>query len=394
MPTPEGAESFREVHKDWATNRITQAQAAERMGVAERTFRRYVAKFKAGELTLLEDGSVDTYSALRVPEEEAAELLRLYRRDYPGWNARHFHDAYRNRHHGRRSLSWVTRCLKRAGLGAASHGNGSQRSPRQPHSRHEKQRPVQIDRDGVLLHQLGSYHAWIPRSSWHLALTLDETRLVYSGFFAKRRTIWTAYRGVRDTVERYGLFERLALGVTSGEHWKPGPSGVVNRRHHAQFARAMHELGIEISRRPPSMLLRASRLFRTLRGRLPQELRYHNIENIDEANEFLDGYWPRFNDTFRPRAKTLPPAFVALCPSMLLALDSVFCIKQRGQITPGNRIQLRGRALQIPSSAKHCCKTHAAVVIHEYEDGSIAVFEGRDKLFGPGARDPESDQTT
>ena len=36
----------------------------------------------------------------------------------------------------------------------------------------------------------------------------------------------------------------------------------------------------------------------------------------------------------------------------------------------------------------------AEVVVHEYQDGSIAVFEGRDELFSLGAGDPKSDQTT
>ena len=395
MPTPERANSFLEVHGEWATGRITQARAADRMGVADRTFRRYVAKFRAGELPLLEDGSIDRRSALRVPEEEAAELVRLYRRVYSGWNVRHFYDAYRTRHNGRRSLSWVRSCLKRAGQGPTARGNGSRRSPPQPRRPNPKKRPVQTDREGVLLHQLGSEHAWVPGSNWHLTVTFDDaTRRVYSGFFAERRTIWTAFRGVRETVERRGLFERLGLGVTSGEYWKPGPSGVANRRHHAQFDRAMRELGIAISPRPPAVLVRAARLFSTIRTRLPQELSYHNIEQVHEANQFLDRYWPRFNEAFRSKPRTGPPAFVAPGPSIKPTLDNVLCIKHRGRIIRGHRIQLRGRALQVPSSAGRSCRLSAEVVVHEYQDGSIAVFEGRDELFSLGAGDPKSDQTT
>lgn len=393
MPASERAESFLEVHEEWATGRITQAQAAERMGVAVRTFRRYVARFRAGELKLLKDGSIDRYSALRVPEEEAAEVVGLYRRAYPGWSVQHFFDAYRTRHNGRRSLSWVRRCLNGAARGPTTSGNGKRPPPVQQATHCQDQRPVQTEPEGVLLHQLGSCRAWIPAANWHLTVTLDDaTRRVYSGFFAERRTIWTAFRGVRDTVERFGRFERLGLGVTSSEYCQPGPSGVANRRHHAQFDRAMRELGIAVSRRPPAILMRAVRLFSTLSGRLPQELSYHDIDDIDTANGFLDAYWPRFNDRFQPDSKASPSAFVPLGPSVFHRLDDVFCIKHGGRVIPGNRIQLGERTLHIPSSASQSCHLGAKVVVSEYEDGSIAVFKGRDELFRLGRTSPESDQ--
>ena len=375
MPAPERAESFLEVHEEWATGRIAQAQAAERMGVAVRTFRRYVARFRAGELKLLEDGSIDLYSALRVPKEEAAEVVRLYRRSYAGWSVQHFHEAYRTRHNGRRSLSWVRKCLNGTACGPPSRGNGRRPSAVQRAPLCREQRPVHTEPEGVLLHQLGSCRAWIPAANWHLTVTLDDaTRRVYSGFFAERRTIWTAFRGVRETVERFGRFERLGLGVTTSEYWKPGPSGVANRRHHAQFERALRELGIAISPRPPAVLMRVVRLFSTLSGRLPQELRYYDIDDIHKANQFLDAYWPRFNDEFQPDSEPSPSAFVMLRPGLLRRLDDVFCIKHRGRIIRGSRIRLRERTLRMPSSAGQSCHLGDKVVVHEYEDGSIAVL--------------------
>ena len=330
MPTSKRAGSFLEVYDEWAAGRITQTKAAERMGISVRTFRRYVAKYWAGELKLLEDESIDRYSALRAPDEETAELVRLYRQVYSGWNVRHFYEAYRDHHDGRRSRSWVRKCLKGEATGAASRGNGKRPSPALQPTDCQDDGPVQTEREGVLLHQLGSCRAWIPGVDWHLTVTFDDaTRRVYSGFFAERRTIWTAFRGIRETVERFGLFERLALGVESREYWNPGPSGVP-RRHHPQFHRAMSDLGIEVSKRSPAVLARASRLFGTLTGRLPQELSYRNIEGIKEANEFLEPYWPRFNDAFPPRSAG-PPAFVAPSPSMLRRLDDIFRIKERGQ---------------------------------------------------------------
>ena len=301
------------------------------MGVAVRTFRRYVAKHRAGKLKLLEDGSIDRYSALRAPDDETAELVRLYRQVYPSWNVRHFYEAYRDRHNGRRSWWWVRKCLKGEATGTQSLANGKQSSPVQQPTDCEDLAPVQTEREGVLLHQLGSCRAWIPGIDWHLTVTFDDaTRRVYSGFFAERRTIWTAFFGIRETVERYGLFERLALGVTCSRYWEdPGPSGVA-RRHHGQFHRAMNDLGIEVSPRPPAVLARAARLLGTLAGRLPQELSYRNIERIEEANRFLKRYWPRFNNAF-PSRSTGPPAFVAPSPRMLRRLDDVFRIKERSQ---------------------------------------------------------------
>ena len=71
---------------------FNQVEAAELLGVDERTFRRWRQRFEDdGEAGLL-DRRLGKASGKRVPVDRADEVEALYRERYRGFTARHFHE--------------------------------------------------------------------------------------------------------------------------------------------------------------------------------------------------------------------------------------------------------------------------------------------------------------
>src|SRR5258707_1991519 len=71
---------------------FNQLEAAELLGVGERTFRRWRQRFEDdGEAGLL-DRRLGKASGKRVPADREAEVDALYRNRYSGLTAKHFHE--------------------------------------------------------------------------------------------------------------------------------------------------------------------------------------------------------------------------------------------------------------------------------------------------------------
>ena len=87
---------------------FSQLEAAELLGVGERTFRRWRQRYdEDGEAGLL-DRRLGKASGKRVPLDREAEVEALYRTRYGGFTAKHFHELWcaitnsRGATHGRR----------------------------------------------------------------------------------------------------------------------------------------------------------------------------------------------------------------------------------------------------------------------------------------------------
>src|SRR5487761_1048426 len=76
----------------WESAELNQAEAAELLGVSERTFRRWTRRYEEeGEAGLL-DRRLGQASGRRVPADRAEEVERLYRERYQGFTVKHFHE--------------------------------------------------------------------------------------------------------------------------------------------------------------------------------------------------------------------------------------------------------------------------------------------------------------
>ena len=107
---------FEEAYLGWTAGRLTQAEAGMLLGQCERSFRRYVERYRVDGLEGLLDKRLSQISKRRAAQAEIDGVARTYQSGFAGWNVAHFHSKYRAEQGGTRSYSWVKTVLQGAGL--------------------------------------------------------------------------------------------------------------------------------------------------------------------------------------------------------------------------------------------------------------------------------------
>ena len=105
---------FEELYERRQQREITMAEAAEMLGVTERTFRRWSGRYDAEGAEGLQDRRIGRASARAVPVDDVVAMLALYQTRYTGWTVKHFHERWHTDHGGTRSYSWTKQKLQAA----------------------------------------------------------------------------------------------------------------------------------------------------------------------------------------------------------------------------------------------------------------------------------------
>jgi transposase len=359
---------FEEVYFGWSESRLTQEEAARILGVCDRTFRRQIDRYEHGGMEGLSDKRLTQASFHRAPLDEVLEISERYRRRYQGWNVKHFYRWYQDEG-GKRSYTWVKNTLQSRGL-------VSKKPKRGAHRKRRDRRPLA----GMMLHQDGSSHEWVPGKKWDLIVTMDDaTNEHYSMFFVDEEGTASSFQGVRDVIVQKGLFSSLYTDRGSHYWFTPKEGGKVSKTQLTQFGRAMKNLGIQmIAAYSPEARGRSERAFQTHQDRLVKELAFHGITDMDVANRYLvQVYLPAFNAEFMQPAPEEGTAFI---PWVGESLDDILCEQNERTVSADNCVSFEGMTLQIPANRYRCHYVRVRVRIHRYLDGSLSLFHGPRKL--------------
>jgi hypothetical protein len=195
----------------------------------------------------------------------------------------------------------------------------------------------------------------------------------------------TVMAGLREVVERQGLF--CALYSDRGSHFwlTPKAGGKVDPYRLTQVGRALRELGIQmIPAYSPQARGRSERNFGTWQGRLPQELRLHGITTLEGANGFLrEHYIAEFNQRFQVPASQRGTAFTR-CPRR--DLERVFSLQYERTVNRDNTVTLQNVVLQIEPMGWRATLAGCNVVVHQHLDGSLSISYGPHQLGRYSAR--------
>src|SRR5437763_16917425 len=77
---------------------LSQIEAAEMLGISERSFRRWRDRLRAEGPSGLADRRLGKPSGRRASEAEIAAMLELYKGSYADFTVKHFHEQLGNRH--------------------------------------------------------------------------------------------------------------------------------------------------------------------------------------------------------------------------------------------------------------------------------------------------------
>lgn len=354
---------------------LSQVEAAEILGISERTFRRWQGRFEEEGAPGLGDRRLGKPSPKRAPAGEIKRMLALFEDRYADFTVKHFHEQLVKRHGYRLGYTVTKVHLQRAGLVR----------PAPKRSAHRKKRPRR-PLIGMMLHQDGSRHAWLEgQAPFDLIVTMDDaTGAIYSAFLVEEEGTASTFRALREVIEQHGLF--CSLYTDRGSHYfhTPKAGEKVSKLQLTQVGRALTRLGIEhIAAYSPEARGRSERTFRTLQDRVPKELRLAGITTIEAANVWLrEVYIGEYNRSFAIEPLEEDAGFVADEAGIW---RETLCIIEDRTVAKDNTVAWGGLRLQIPPSRLRPHFVKAAVRVHAYPDGILAVFLGPHRLatFNP-----------
>ena len=346
--------------------KITWWQAAEILGVSDRTIRRLKKGYEKHKFKALFDGRKGKPNWRKAPAAEVEKVLSLYRDQYYDLNVRHFHEKLTEKHDVQWSYTWLKNVLQGAGLVKKSR-------TQKPHRKKRPRRSLA----GMMLHIDGSHHQWFCDDRWYDLLVIldDATSEIYYARLVEDECTRTVMTGVRQVIEQRGLFCAL-YSDRAGHFFVTTKSGEpVDRRKLTQVGRALKELGIDmIPAYSPQARGRSERSFRTWQGRLPQELRLAGAKTLDQANDFLrDHYIGEFNSKFTV-APTQPGTAFVQTPRT--DLDRIFSVQHDRTVNNDNTVRWANQSLQIQPQQWRSTLAGCRVIVYEHLDRTITIGYG------------------
>jgi transposase len=356
---------FKEIYERYRGGRLSCEQGAEVLGVSLSTFLRWRRRFEEDGEGGLADARLGKASARRAAVDEVAHVLELFETHYYDFTMKHFHEKLVGEHGVLRSYSWTKNALQAAGKVVRAKRRGA-------HRRKRPRRPM----IGMMLHQDGSRHEWVPGEEWDLIVTMDDAdNTIYSAFFVSEEGTMSSFEALRQVIETHGLFGSLYADRGSHYWTTDEAGGKVDKDHPTQVHRALDQLGIElIPAYSPEARGRSERMFGTLQGRLPQELRLAGITTMDRANRFLaEQFIPDHNRRFCITPAEPQSAFI---PYVGGDLADLLCVHEQRTVGNDNTVRYHGLSLQIPADRHRHHYVKCTVRVHQYPDGRLAVFHG------------------
>lgn len=340
---------------------MTQVKAGALLGLSTRQVRRLIKRVEQeGEQGLAHRGRGKP-SNRRMPEQVKAKVLKLYAQRYGDFGPTLAVEKLAERHGIPLSDETLRRWLQAQGI---DHF----RRRKRPHRAWRERKP----HVGELLQLDGSHHDWFegrgPRCVL-MAYIDDASSRVSARCYDYEGTI-PAMESFHRYVTQYGL----PLAVYADKHatyQSPAQPTVEEQlagtKPTSQFGRALGELGVElIPAHSPQAKGRIERLFHTFQDRVIKEMRLAGVATIDEANRFLEGSLPIYNQRFSVQP-TQATDLHRPCPAHR-DLDRILCIQTTRCLRKGFTIAHQGELYQIRD---HLRATH--VLVEERVDGTMRI---------------------
>ena len=219
----------------------------------------------------------------------------------------------------------------------------------------------------------GSHHRWLEERGPKLVLLLavdDATGAVAQAIF--RTTEDT--RGYMVLLE--GLIRQwgIPLALYSDRHpaFKHNVRRVPVPAESTQFAKMMQQLGIrQIFALSPQAKGRVERMASTFQDRLVTELRLAGVSTIDQANDVLQQFLPRFNARFAVAAEQPERAYRQVPAE--LSLTETISLKYTRKVARDNTVRYQWRVLQLLPGMDRPSYAGLQVEVLERADGQLMI---------------------
>jgi hypothetical protein len=226
----------------------------------------------------------------------------------------------------------------------------------------------------------GSIHDWFEGRGPEcvvMGYNDDATGRVYARFYEYEGT-FPAMDSFRYYVREHGIPCSLYLDKHGAYQSKKKLTAEEElegkEKPETQFERAVGQLGVKvIPAHSPQAKGRIERLFHTFQDRVIKEMRLGGVSSIEEANEFLESYLPKYNKRFSVVARSRTDLHRPVPKG--INLDRIFCIKTKHVIRNDFTVIHDKKLYQVEDKTKA-----KEVIVEERINGSIKLYAGDTSL--------------
>jgi hypothetical protein len=348
---------------------LKQVAAGELLGLCERQIRRLAAAVRQRGAKGVIHGNRGRVSGQKLGERIKAKILSLVKARYPDFGPTLAAETMAEKGEAVVSRETLRQWMIEAEIWQV------RRRRKKIHTWRERKAHL-----GEMVQMDGSHHDWLEGRGPKMVLMGyidDATGRAYGRFYD--------YEGVEpamDSLGRYIGLYGLPQSVYLDKHstyktTRQADTDELLRGEAAktQVERAMGELEIQVKHaHSPQAKGRIERKFRTLQDRLVKAMRLAGIKTREQANEFLESYWPQHNVRFVKVPREQGDFHRPLPRSK--NLEDILCLKAKRSINNGFLIKWDKRmfVVQTPSRAMIGQKTE----VWEHFDGRLDFrWQGR-----------------
>jgi len=222
----------------------------------------------------------------------------------------------------------------------------------------------------------GSYHHWLEDKAEEMCLLLsvdDASGKITYGKFDYNEGIKAVFKFWLEYFDQNGL--PLSIYLDKFSTYKINhKSAVDNKDLMTQFQRAMGQVGVNlITAHSPQAKGRVERMFETLQDRLVKEMRLANINTIEQANEFLIEYIPKFNTKFAVSPNRRKDLHKKVSPTIKKSLPQIFSIQKPRKVSNDYTIRFENYYFQLEQKQTTTVYKKDTVIIEKHLDGAIKI---------------------
>jgi hypothetical protein len=347
---------------------LTQAQAADLLGLSPRHVKRLSKAYKAMGARALISKRRGRPSNNRLPAEAISKARELLRTLYYDFGPTLAHEKLRQLHSLSLGVESVRQLMIAEGLW----------QPRRARKVVIHQLRERRERLGELVQIDGSPHDWFegraPKRTLLVMVDDATSRLMHLSFVAAETT-FNYFAAVRDYISLHG--KPRAFYSDKFSVFRVNIPAALSGTGLTQFGRAMKELSIElICAHSPQAKGRVERANQTLQDRLVKELRLRAISSVEAANAYLPEFIADFNSRFSVSPRSGADAHRPLNKGE--DLDRLLVLCERRTLSKNLTLSYRNVIYQIVTKRASYTMRGAHVEVRETSTGEVSIeYQGQ-----------------
>jgi hypothetical protein len=355
-------------------NKIDGSQASKQLNLSLRQTKRLKAKVKEKGARGIVHGNRGKKSNNKIDQKEKDKVSKIIKENYSDFTSQLTHEKLVENHNIHWDYSTTRRLRIEKGFSTIK-----KRKIKKHFSQRERKETY-----GEMSQFDGSYCDWLEgrcidqglEEEQCLLLSVDDATGKPIGLLDKNESIKAVFKFWKDYFEKNGKpiaiyldrFSTYKVNHKNAEH---------NKEFKTQFQRAMEdELGIKvIFASSPQAKGRVERMNGTLQDRLTKEMRLAGINNLKDANHFMEKeFFPKFEKQFNVKAKKEGDLHIKLTKQEKKRLNNILSIKTQRTVRNDYVVQYKSRYFQLTETQKEITVFKKdQVIVEEHLDDSINI---------------------